>query len=64
MTAIKDEISFESDDHDPSSNGDGAAGSISVTMSEDNVSIGYILILLYNISISKTGKYNNTILLY
>lgn len=61
MTAIKDEISFESDDHDPSSNGDGAAGSISVTMSEDNVSIGYIL---YNISISKTGKYNNIILLY
>lgn len=39
MAGIEDEISFESDDHDPISNGGGAGatGSMSVTMSEENV---------------------------
>lgn len=37
ITNNEDEISFESDDHDPASNGGAAAGSMSINMSEDNV---------------------------
>ena len=37
MIKNEDEISFGSDEHDPTSNGAGATGSLSVAMSEDNV---------------------------
>ena len=39
MAHNEDEISFESDEHDPASNGAGVGGSVSVTMSEDNVNL-------------------------
>uniref|UniRef100_A0A914HGB5 RRM domain-containing protein n=1 Tax=Globodera rostochiensis TaxID=31243 RepID=A0A914HGB5_GLORO len=36
MANMEDEVSFGSDEHEPASNGAAAAGSVSVTMSEDN----------------------------
>uniref|UniRef100_A0A183CSE1 CTNNB1_binding domain-containing protein n=1 Tax=Globodera pallida TaxID=36090 RepID=A0A183CSE1_GLOPA len=37
MANMEDEVSFGSDEHEPASNGAAAAGSVSVTVSEDNV---------------------------